>query len=69
MVGHQCVRTAEPGAEVRDTHPRLMLEDRPGAWAGGIGEEHEHAEPQRVSDGSKAAKDVFSSGRGHHARS
>ena len=69
MVGHQCVGPAQPAAEVRHTHPRLMVGDWPRARAGGMGEEDEHPESQRISDGSKAAKDVFSSGREHHARS
>jgi hypothetical protein len=69
VVRNERVRAAEPGAEVRHTHPRLMLEDGPGAWARGMGEEHEHAESQRISDGPKAAKDVVSIGRELHAHS
>ena len=69
MVRNERVSAAEPGAEVRDTHPRLMLEDGPRARARGMGEEHEHAEPQRISDGPKAAKDVVSSGREQHVHS
>jgi hypothetical protein len=69
MMRNERVGPAEPGAEVRHTHPRLMLGDGPRAWARGMGEEHEHSESQRISDGSKAAKDVVSSGREHHAHS
>ena len=69
MVRNERVGPAEAGAEIRHTHPGLMLEDGPHAWARGMGEEGEHAEPQRISDGPKAAKDVVSSGREHHAHS
>jgi hypothetical protein len=69
VVRDERVGPAEAGAEVRHTHPGLMLEDGPRAWARGMGEEHEHAEPQRISNGPKAANDVVSSECEHHAHS
>ncbi len=61
MVGHERVGAAESGAKVRHAHPGFALGDRAGPRARGVGEEHEHAESQRISDGPKAAKQILSS--------
>jgi hypothetical protein len=61
VVRDERVGAAYPGAKVRHAHPGFALGDRAGPRAGGVGEEHEHAEPQRISDGPKAAKQILSS--------
>src|SRR5215470_11074832 len=69
MVGHQRVGPSEVVTEVRHTHPRLVVGDGACSWARGMGQKNEHPEPQRISDGPKAAKKILSSRREQHARS
>ena len=61
MVGHERVGAPEASAQVGHAHPGFVLGDGAGAGARGVGEEHEHAESQRISDGPKGAKQVLSS--------
>jgi len=61
MVGHERVGASDASTQVGHAHAGLVLGDRAGAGPGGVGEEHEHAEAQRVSDGPKTAKQVLSS--------
>lgn len=69
MVRDERVGSANPGPEVRHAHPGFPLGDRTVPRARRVGEENEHAESQRVSDGTKTAKQVFSSRREHGYRS
>jgi len=65
VVRHERVGSADPRAEVGHAHPGFPLGDRAGPRARGVGEEHEHAESQRISDGPETAKQVLSSRHEH----
>jgi len=67
VVGHERVRAAYPGAEVRHAHPRFTVGEGSGARPRGVGKEHQHAETQWVADRPKAEKQVLSRQREHDA--